>query len=689
MAHIEQQAPAMQTPDPEAFRDQYTVEDDAALQLVCRDADLAQAWVDSHFLTIRWIEADMLYQSPPMLKVWEGTKVPRANISLFTVATIVNSLLGKVRNGLFYEKPPFVLRPKPGMTENTTRAIGAVEETQLDQMNFREAVKRGLFSALLLGTAIWKYGWKSYQKKKKKYVRLNPLQKLVAFGKNLMLRTSDSTKYKVTESWVDCEEPTFEDLDIRDVLVDPSTRRGDIRDASCKYVIHKRTVTFRELLELAPQLGYELPEEEEVRQWFMPPAAAEQIQQDRSLEYLGSSAYLHHAAPRFQKTTDDPFDEPLELLERWDDDKVISVLQRARVIRNCENPFGEKPFYSLNWWDTLDAFWGLGLGVVLGGEQRFQQGLVNATADICSLIVNPTIVRSRGANVTSQNVRQRLGGIFDVDGPVKEAFMYAETPKIPAEIFLAGQQSEARAEAVSGANELLTQGSLPSKGRTSLGRTATGASAMAGAVNERIGGFVEDFVLQVFEPFLWDLHQMNCEFLPEQILQEILNDKLGKDFELDAEKYFNAPIQRFEVMAGSHIAVKQQMTQAVSLMVELFGSPQTMSELSQINGQYVDIEELLHMIADVSGFRNFYDVIKPLTAEMKQRMMAQNPAVLQAQAKAGLAQQQHDNAAELIDQKDINRATVLTLRDAMKQNMQTEAVTGEPGGQGLGEGATE
>jgi hypothetical protein len=131
------------------------------------------------------------------------------------------------------------------------------------------------------------------------------------------------------------------------------------------------------------------------------------------------------------------------------------------------------------------------------------------------------------------------------------------------------------------------------------------------------------------------------------------------------------------------------MTQAVSLMVELFGSPQTMSELSQINGQYVDIEELLHMIADVSGFRNFYDVIKPLTAEMKQRMMAQNPAVLQAQAKAGLAQQQHDNAAELIDQKDINRATVLTLRDAMKQNMQTEAVTGEPGGQGLGEGATE
>ncbi len=689
MAHIEQQAPAMQTPDAEAFTDQYTVEDDAALQLVCRDADLAQAWVDSHFLTIRWIEADMLYQSPPMLKVWEGTTVPRANISLFTVATIVNSLLGKVRNGLFYEKPPFVLRPKPGMTEDTTRAISAVEETQLDQMKFRETVKRGLFSALLLGTGIWKYGWKSYQKKKVTYTRLNPLQKLVAFGKNLIFRTADSTKYKRNVDWVDCEEPTFEDLDIRDVLVDPSTRRGNIQDASCKYVIHKRTVTYRELLELAPQLGYELPDEDEIKSWFMPPAAAEQIQQDRSLEYLGSSAYLHHAAPRFQKTTEDPFEEPLELLERWDDDKCISVLQRARVIRNCENPFGCKPFYSLNWWDTLDAFWGLGLGVVLGGEQRFQQGLTNATADICSLIVNPTIVRSRGANVTSQNIRQRLGGIFDVDGPVKDAFMYAETPKIPTEIFIAGQQSEARAEAVSGANELLTQGNLPQRGRTSLGRTATGASAMAGAVNDRIGGFVEDFVLQVFEPFLWDLHQMNCEFLPEKVLADILNDKLGKDFELDAEKYFNAPIERFEVMAGSHIAVKQQMAQAVTLMVELFQSPQTMSELAQINGQYVDVSELLHMIADVSGFRNFYDVIKDLTPEMRQKMMAMNPAVIQAQAKGRLQQQQHQNQQELIDQKDVNRAVVLGLRSGIESEIRSEAETGQGGAEGLGAGWTE
>lgn len=687
MAKIEPQAPPNTPPDPQAFKDQYTVDDDAALQLVVRDTDAARAWVESHFLTIRWIEADMLYQSPPMLKIWEGTNVPRANISLFIVATHVNSLLAKLIQGLFYEKPPFLLRPRPAMTENTTRAITAVQEYQLDETNFKREVKRGLFSALLLGTGIWKDGWKQYKKTRKIFRRVEQPRKLEAFGKSIYLKSARSEQFEVEEKEVDCSEPTFECMDIRDVLVDPGCRTGDIRDA--KYVIHKRTVTYRELLELAPQLGYELPSESEMREWFMPPSAAEQVQQDRSLEYLGSSAYLHHAAPRFQKTTDDPLEEPLELLERWDDNKTVSVLQRAKVIRNCINPLGRKPFYSVNWWNVLDAFWGLGLGVVLGGEQRFQQGLTNATADLCSLIVNPTVVRSRGANVTSQNIRQRIGGIIDVDGPVKEAFMFAEPPAIPGEIFAAAQQSEARAEAVSGANELLTQGNLPARGRTSLGRTATGASAMAGAANERIGSFVEDFVNQVFEPFLWNLHEMNCEFLPVETMRQILNDKLGKDFELDEEHYFNAPIERFEIMAGSHIAVKQQMAQAVALMVELFQSPQTMSELAQVNSQYVDVEELLHMIADVSGFRNFYDVIKDLTPEMRQKMMAMNPAVIQAKAKAGLQQQQHENQQELIDQKDINRATVLSLRDALRQNMQNEIVTGEPGSEGLGGGETE
>src|SRR5690348_17360981 len=112
--------------------DQYEVETDAALQLTVQDAELAESWIESHYLNVRWIEADMLYQSPPVLKVWEGTTIPRANISLFTVATHLNSLKAKIIGGLFFEEPPFVLRPRPSMQQDTVRAIEDRKSTRLN-----------------------------------------------------------------------------------------------------------------------------------------------------------------------------------------------------------------------------------------------------------------------------------------------------------------------------------------------------------------------------------------------------------------------------------------------------------------------------------------------------------------------------------------------------------------------------
>src|SRR5690348_12177431 len=659
--------------------DQYEVETDAALQLTVQDAELAESWIESHYLNVRWIEADMLYQSPPVLKVWEGTTIPRANISLFTVATHLNSLKAKIVGGLFFEQPPFVVRPRPSMSQDTVRAIEALEGEQLDEMKFRREAKRGLFSAMLFGTGIWKRGWRIYDKVEKKYVRKEQPQKVEVHGKPVWLRSPRSDEFDVEETKVEISEPFFEACDIREVLVDPGTRTSDIRDA--KYVIHKRTVTYRELEKLAPELGYELPSEDVIREWFMPPTqAGDQAGHDMAIEYPGSSAYLHHAAPRFEKTTEDPLEEPLELLERWDDEKVISVLQRACVIRNTVNPLGKKPFYSVNWWDIADAFWGLGLGVVLSGEQKLQQGVTNSAADMASLALNPLVVRSRGANVTSQNIRQRLGGIIDVDGPVEDAFRYQDPPKIPPEIFAQLQMSQARAESLSGANELLTQGNLPARGRTSLGRTATGASALESAAMARIGEFIEDFVDQVFQPFLWDLHQMNKEFLPMDKLRSILNDTLGSDFKLDESDFLNGPVEKFEVLAGSHVAVKQQMAQAVALMVEVFQSPQTMQSLAEINGEFVDVGELLHMISDVSGFRNYYSIVKKMTPEMQQRMQQNNPGA----QKAALMQQQQQNQQQLIDQKDVNRAVILALRQVIEQSMKNEAVTGQPTGEGFG-----
>ena len=138
--------------------------------------------------------------------------------------------------------------------------------------------------------------------------------------------------------------------DIRHTLVDPGCRVPDIRSA--KFVIHEFAVTYRDLIRMKDEVYYDpntgkpiyrynLPSEEEIKGWFdhsKPPATAPSETQNNTNTINGQ--WVQHAAPLFQKTTADPLDEPLQILERWDNEKVITVLNERRVIRNEPNPLG-------------------------------------------------------------------------------------------------------------------------------------------------------------------------------------------------------------------------------------------------------------------------------------------------------------------------------------------------------------
>ncbi len=655
--------------------------EETALQLCVQDAQNSESWIDQHFMAVRWLQADMDYQSPPIMKVWEGTTVPRANINRFTVATHLNSILPELVDGLFFEEPPFVLRPRPATPPDIVRAISELTAEQLDQTNFRQEVETGFFDLLLFGTAIWKRGWKLYEKTEQVYKRVNTPTDFAVGGRTIRGYPTRGEEFEIREFVKTISEPYFLRMDIRDMLVDPGCREGDIRKA--KFVIQKSRMNYYDLCKLRDEAeltgddSYDLPSEEEIQSWFVDDQP-ETALGGETFAYDGSSPYLHHAAPKFERTTEDPLAEPLEVLERWDKERVIMVIQRKRVIRNAKNGLGQIPFYSCNWWNIADAFWGIGLGVVLSNEQRLQQGLTNAMADLTSFITNPMIVRSRGANISGQAIRQRLGGILDVDGDPAKALRFMEVPDIPQSILVQGQLSEARSESLSGANELVTQGNLPERGRTSITRTATGASGLMNAAQRQTGKIIERFNRQVYQPFLWDLFQMNKQFLPLRTLDEILTHRIGEEFMIDHESFLNAEIKRFEVLAGSHLVVKQQMAQSVMLMTQIFESPQIMQELAQINGQYVDIAELLHMISDVSGFHNYYSIVKPMTPQMLKDRQQQQQQPLQMQAMKQQSQEQ------LINQKDINRSATLVLRHELEQNAQSQGVQGEPNGQGMG-----
>jgi len=209
------------------------IADESAKTLVVQDARYTRSWINSRFFQIRWIEVDLLYQSPPILRVWEGTNTPRANISKFLVASFVNAINNKLISGLFYEDPPFKLRGRPGTDQDTARAIEVIEGYQLDECNFVQEAKYGLFSTLLFGTGIWKWGWTEYYKTAYEF---EPVGAPIKDSEGNEIPTEESDKfYKIPKERL-ISRPFFMNCDIRHVLVDPGCRTPDIRDA--KFVIH-------------------------------------------------------------------------------------------------------------------------------------------------------------------------------------------------------------------------------------------------------------------------------------------------------------------------------------------------------------------------------------------------------------------------------------------------------------------
>jgi hypothetical protein len=669
------------------------VEDSEALKIVVQDAINSETWLQNNYWSLRWREADALYQSPPGVIMWEGTTMPRANVNRFVVAETVNSIHPQIMNGLFYENPPFVLRPRPNQNANTVRAISSLISSELDEMEIRQEVDWGIFSALNFGTGIWKWGFKSYTKTEIEYEPVEPpvsVPSSLPGAEPTIIETPESDTYKKVAQEIQVFMPTFEYKDLRYVLPDPGLKVPDIRKS--KFVVDKMYLTYKDLIRLKDEeyvdedpithkqtlkKRYMLPSEDEIKSWFEPPKdEAEQGSNNETL-YAQGTAYVHHAKPQFKKTTVDPLDEPLEVLERWDKDKVITVIQRCKVIRNEPNEFGCIPFLSVNWWNIPDAFWGLGLGRIIGVEQRVQAGLINACLDLANLIVNPMFVRVKGANAQEQQIRQRIGGIITVEGmDANKAISMLQQPNIPAEVVNQIGLSQQRVEITAGANQQVVMGA--SSGKQGPMRTGTGAAGVIQATMSRIGGFAEMFVRQVYEPLLYKIHEMNKTKMPMKYIRARIGEQLGKEFKFDPQDFLNARAE-FEVLAGSHLAAKSQMAQSLFMMIQLFENQPLMNQLNNINHKKVNIEELFHMVHDISGWKNYYDIIQDMTPEEIQQAQASSPAALQQmKIQAASAQQDKKFAQDqsIIDQENEARAVRDVFRVIAEKSAEPQALLG-------------
>jgi hypothetical protein len=696
MALLDKPAVDVQRPiDPEAALHALNTglwEDTSALQLVVQDAIRAENYEGSKQWVMQWPTAATLYQSPFSARYWEGTQTERANVPFFTVATATNSIVPQVLNGLFYENPPFMVQQRPGTTAMAARAVAALLAFQLEDINFREALRLGVTNTVLFGTGIWKWGWETFTRERKIYRRkANPLTfpSPVQGQPDVQITDDDEDLEEETvEEYID--RPSFEHIvNLRHVLVDPGLNVPDIRKA--KFVIHRQYLTWNQLDKLRDRPGFNIPSREELLMLFFPPK--EEAKAAVSEVSIRNPLWDARAEARFEETTVDPFNQPLEVLERWDEKQYIVVLQQKLVICNDDNPYGVIPFLSLGWWDVPEAFWSMGLAKTIGSEQRLQQGVTNLWLDNAALNLNGVFVRVRGKSVPTQSIRIAPGKIVEVDN--KDDFKVLDrlppVPEASEHLSLSSQ----RAEQVSGANEMATQGIAGASGHSNAARSAAGISALTSGAGSRTSDFVEKLASQVIIPFLYAAHELNRVLMPLATLRYILGEELEHEYMKDSGDLIallNARV-KFSILAASKMQARRNMSQALPILVQFLTNEQTTQQLA-VAGYRVDVVEIMRMFFEVSDWKNFNDVVVKMQPDEQQRFMQMQPGPQAAarqqrmvQAQSQQIQQKHNNAMDLVDLENMDRAGREVLRHTLETAETPEAIGGEPGTLGFGSSA--
>ena len=168
----------------------------------------------------------------------------------------------------------------------------------------------------------------------------------------------------------------------------------------------------------------------------------------------------------------------------------------------------------------------MGLGLIVGQNQRVDQGTINAILKILSFGVNPIYLRNRDDNAPTQTIRTNLGKIMSVTD-VEKSYKLLEQPKVPSDIWSAIKESEAATESSSGADQTLVQGSSAGP-RAGMGRSATGANLMAGASATRLDGPLDNFIEQVFKPFLTIIDMLVFNVMSDASILHILGRRWVK-----------------------------------------------------------------------------------------------------------------------------------------------------------------
>jgi hypothetical protein len=533
----------------------------------------------------RWYQNYRSYVTEP--------KADRSNLFIPWSFSVIETLMPRIIEALFATRPYLEAIPQEEKDEATAKAMTQLLDYQCEKIDIVDKFTRHVKEALMYGTAWVKVPWRyeTQAKKERKYISL-PMGIRVPFGFG-------------TKNIVAWDDPDIELVDICDIYHDPEGTNVD----DCEWIIHRVYRTLDDLRRLEKQGTYK-----NIDQIKDTGSNIDSFRDDR-LKSIGFA-------------DDDGVENDnnkVELLEYWEDGRVVVVANRSVIIRDEENPFwhGKKPFVATVPVPIPHEFEGVSVLETIEHLQAELNTTRNQRIDNVSLVINRMWLKSEVCHVNPSELVSRPNGIINIQGDIA-GLQPLVVPDVTGSAYQEEQVIERNIQEVTGLYD-------PSRGQA-LNRktTATEITSLQDAANYRFRLMIRLIETTGLSKIGDLMVQLNQQYIDRSRVVRITGDSGRKWVKLSPEEIQGAFDIRCAGSSVEPLANKEAKRAQVLQIWQTFGP---LSAQDPSLNRY----ELMKMVFESFDVKNVDRFLKTpeqlqqeqIEAQVQQQAMAQQQAIEQ------------------------------------------------------------
>lgn len=323
--------------------------------------------------------------------------IPEAYTAIETV------LVRLVSPFLNLNKPWFtVTAKKPEYVANAKATEGLLLNQFYDEKMGRK-IENLYKQAIIYGISFGKVYWDRIEKQKKRWALAPQVDELTGLPQVDPMGEPVLGYEEQEYTSVERNQPCLEIVSPHDIFIDPSAESLNVYYDDCRFLIHKKLMSRKQIVALAEQGVYDMEVVNEL------PEEGEGDDEPSKKEDFSHTDYSDQS---FSTNRERKF----EVLDHWEEDRVITVADDKYLLRDVENPYWHKkiPFFAVTYSDHINEIWADGLPELIQDLQEQLNDVTNSRLNNVKLNLNSMFMMEYGALENENECKMRPGGILHI-----------------------------------------------------------------------------------------------------------------------------------------------------------------------------------------------------------------------------------------------------------------------------------